>query len=135
VQNFDLLLRAMLGARSGLCVFAPRCGDCLALEADGSLYACDHYVFPEYRLGWLAETALAELAGQPAQQDFGRWKLAALPGECAVCPFLQACHGGCPKHRFVAADQGFARNYLCPSYQRFFGYAAPRLAERAKVPA
>lgn len=134
VQNFDLLLRAMLGRPSGLCVYAARCGDCLALEADGGLYACDHYVYPAYRLGSLVGNPLAALVRQPAQDAFGRWKQTSLPEACTACDFRQACHGGCPKHRFVAAERGFAGNYLCPSYKRFFGYVAPRLAQRAKVP-
>jgi len=130
VQNFDLLLRSMLGLPSGLCVFAPRCGDCVALEADGGLYACDHYVYPRYRLGDLAESGLASLVDRPLQRDFVRWKQESLPADCATCEFRLACHGGCPKHRFRTAERGHPGNYLCPSYRMFFGHAAPRLAQR-----
>ncbi|WP_374649808.1 anaerobic sulfatase maturase [Dongia sp.] len=134
VQNFDLLLRALLGAPSGLCVSARRCGDCLALEADGSLYACDHYVFPEYYLGKLGQETLGQLANRPSQHAFGEWKQESLPDDCLSCSFRQACHGGCPKHRFIPADRGHSRNYLCPSYKNFFAHAAPRMAERMTAP-
>jgi uncharacterized protein len=130
VQSFDLLLNAMLGEPSSLCVFARQCGDCLALEADGGLYACDHYVFPEYYLGRLGDGTLEQLANQPQQAVFGEWKELSLPEECLSCTFRRACQGGCPKHRFNTTAQGHARNYLCPSYKKFFAHAAPRIAAR-----
>jgi uncharacterized protein len=131
VQNFDLLLGAMLGAPSGLCVHAESCGDCLALEADGSLYPCDHYVYPQLRLGQLGQQKLGEMVAEDRQRAFGRWKWSGLPQACRSCAFRRACHGGCPKHRFVTAEAGPPDNYLCPSYRQFFSYAVPRLADAA----
>lgn len=124
VQPFDVALALWAGLPSPLCIFAETCGDALALEHDGSLYACDHYVFPDYRLGRLGEAPLAELAARPAQQAFGRAKRDTLPAECRSCRFLSVCHGGCPKHRIAAGRL----NHLCPSYKRFFVHVAPAMA-------
>lgn len=123
VQPFDIALALWAGLPSPLCVFAETCGDALALEHDGSVYACDHYVYPEYRLGRLDEIPLVELAASPAQRAFGLAKRETLPTECRACPFLFACHGGCPKHRIAAG----AANHLCPSYRRFFAHIAPTM--------
>lgn len=87
------------------------------------MYSCDHYVYPDHRLGNLADSPLAELAGSPAQRAFGLAKRDSLPRRCRDCPALFACNGGCPKHRFVrtaAGDPGL--NYLCESYRSFFAH-------------
>lgn len=132
VQMFDLQVGARLGMPPGLCVFAETCGTGLALEHNGDLYACDHYVYPEFRLGNIFDVPLAALATSPCQQDFGRVKRDRLPDACRDCRFLAACNGGCPKHRFVAGrDGGPAANYLCPSYKRFFTHGAAAFDDMA----
>lgn len=132
VQFFDVMLGLWLGGPATLCVFAEQCGGGLALEHNGDVYACDHYVYPEYRLGNLMRDDLATLAASPAQRAFGRMKSDALPAQCRACRFRFACHGGCPKHRFAVTRDGEpGLNYLCEAYRRFFGHAGPRLAEMA----
>lgn len=129
VQLFDVHLALSAGLPSPLCVFAETCGTSLAMEHDGSLYACDHYVYPDYRLGRLGEAALAELAAAPVLQAFGAAKRDGLPADCRACRYLPLCHGGCPKHRFAPGGG----NYLCPSYRRYFAHVAPAMAEMAAL--
>lgn len=121
VQHFDAALANWSGAPAGICVFSENCGRALAVEHNGDLYSCDHYVYPRYKLGNLMNTALAHLADSPAQQDFGRAKSATLPGYCRECPVRFACHGECPKHRFLHTPDGEGGlNYLCAGYKKFF---------------
>lgn len=123
VQQFDAALANWLGAMPGVCVFAPHCGRALAVEHNGDVYACDHYVYPKFRLGNLRETPFAAMVDSPAQQRFGEAKSAALPRFCRECPVRFACHGECPKHRFRRAPDGEpGLNYLCPAYRRFFAH-------------
>lgn len=127
VQHVEGALGNLLG-RYSLCVHAPTCGTALAVEHDGSVYSCDHYVEPGYRLGSVADDALGALARSPRQRSFGRAKLTELPRECLDCPVRWACHGGCPKDRFVPdPDGGPPRNHLCAGYRRFFTHAEPTL--------
>ncbi len=137
VQSFDVLLALHLGLPSPLCVFAETCGQGLVLEHDGSLFACDHYVYPDYRLGSIRDTPLDSLARGEAQQAFAAAK-AELPEDCRECPELGLCHGGCPKHRFMPDREGGRRlNYLCPSYRGFFAHsrnAMSRMAGRISRP-
>jgi serine-type anaerobic sulfatase-maturating enzyme len=131
VQSFEVLLAGHLGLPSPLCIFAPVCGQGLVLEHDGGLYACDHFVYPAFRLGNITETPLAELAGGEAQQDFAAAK-ADLPAVCRTCPDVGLCHGGCPKHRFTAdGSGGNALNYLCPSYRLLFDHTRDSLSRLA----
>ena len=128
VQLFDVTLAAWAGAPSGLCVFAPKCGKGLAMESNGDVFSCDHYVYPEYRLGNIREQHIADIARNPLQRKFGEDKSDTLPPYCRECPFLFACYGGCPKHRFLrtpAGDPGL--NYLCAGYKRFFKTSAPAM--------
>ncbi|MFN4244219.1 MAG: anaerobic sulfatase maturase [Tepidisphaerales bacterium] len=105
----------------GLCVFAETCGDALAMEHNGDVYACDHYVYPEYRLGNLRETPLRHMVDSAVQRKFGTDKRDTLPSYCRRCDVRFACNGECPKHRFATTPDGEAGlNYLCPAYQRFF---------------
>jgi len=132
VQHFDVMAGILIGQPASLCVFAEDCGGGLALEHNGDVYACDHYVYPEYRLGNLMRDDLARLAAAPAQRAFGAMKREALPAQCRACRFRFACHGGCPKHRFAVTRDGEAGlNYLCAAYRRFLVHAGPRLAEMA----
>ena len=114
-----------MGQPSALCVFAKTCGNSLALEHDGSLYACDHYVYPDYKLGDIGETPLREMLWSDRQAAFGQDKEASLTAQCRACEFRFACNGGCPKHRFGTSKTGEAgHNYFCESYTAFFRRAA-----------
>lgn len=126
VQLFDAQLGRWAGGPAELCVFAETCGESLALEHNGDLYACDHYVYPEYRLGNIVERSIGTLAHAPRQQRFGRAKRETLPRRCRQCAHLFVCNGGCPKHRFQRSSDGEpGLNYLCPSYKRYFSHTAP----------
>jgi uncharacterized protein len=120
VQMFDVALGAHVGQHS-LCVFAPTCGNALALEHNGDLYSCDHFVEPSYRLGNLKETSMADLVASSRQRQFGQDKRDALPRYCRECEVRFACHGGCPKDRFITTPDGEpGLNYLCAGYKMFF---------------
>ncbi|HSN76734.1 MAG TPA: SPASM domain-containing protein, partial [Anaerolineae bacterium] len=108
-------------ANSGMCVFNATCGTGLAIEHNGDLYSCDHFVEPAYRLGNIAETPMIELIASPQQQQFGQDKFDALPRYCRECDVRFACHGGCPKDRFITTPDGEpGLNYLCAGYKLFF---------------
>jgi uncharacterized protein len=115
VQIFDVALAAWTGARPGLCVFEETCGRALVFEHNGDLYACDHFVEPQHRLGNILETPLAELVGSERQRQFGLDKRDTLPEACRTCEVRFVCHGGCPKNRL-----GDGLNYLCAGYKAFF---------------
>jgi uncharacterized protein len=133
VQIFDVALGAWMGQPGGLCVFAPTCGKALALEHNGDLYACDHYVEPKYLLGNIQETHLIELASSPKQQRFGQDKLDGLPQYCLRCAVRFACHGECPKNRFIMSPDGEAGlNYLCEGYKAFFTHIDPAMRRMAE---
>jgi uncharacterized protein len=121
VQLFDVALANWYGEPSGLCVHSATCGTALALEHNGDVYSCDHFVEPAYLLGNIGERHLAELVADPRQQRFGHEKLASLPLGCRTCDVRFACHGGCPKDRFVSSPDGQpGLNYFCAGYQTFF---------------
>lgn len=120
VQIFDTTLGAHLGQYS-LCIFAPTCGNALALEHNGDLYSCDHYVEPDYLLGNIQETHMIELVASDKQRQFGRDKQETLPRYCRECEVRFACNGGCPRNRFSRTPDGEAGlNYLCAGYKLFF---------------
>jgi uncharacterized protein len=124
VQTFDVALGAWMGEPPGLCVFSPTCGAALALEHNGDLYACDHYVEPRCLLGNILQTPLVELVGSVAQRSFGDAKQAALPALCRACPYLFACNGGCPKDRVQRTQPGEpSLNILCDGFRAFFAHA------------
>lgn len=134
VQLFDVVLGAWVGVGGGLCVFAEKCGRALAVEHNGDIYSCDHYVYPAYRLGNLMTTPLREMVDSPQQLKFGMDKSSCLPAFCRKCEFRFACNGGCPKHRFTRAPDGEAGlNYLCPSYKLFFSHVAPYMKTMATL--
>jgi uncharacterized protein len=136
VQLFDVQLMLWMGGPAQLCWFAETCGDALALEHNGDLYACDHYVYPGYRLGNILDTSLADLARSPVQRRFGQQKRDGLPGTCRKCEYRFACNGGCPKHRFLATTDGEpGLNYFCAAYKRFFAHAGPQLRTMADLAA
>jgi uncharacterized protein len=121
VQMFDVALANWFGEPPGLCVHSETCGLALALEHNGDLYSCDHFVEPDYRLGNISETPMIELVSSQRQQDFGQAKRDALPRQCVDCDVRFACHGGCPKDRFIETAEGEpGLNYLCAGYLAFF---------------
>lgn len=121
VQQFDVSLETWSGLEASLCVFRETCGRALALEHNGDVYSCDHFVYPQYRLGNLMNESLGAMVESPAQQAFGDAKRDRLPVECRECDVRFACHGECPKHRFVRSRDGSRDlNYLCAAYKRFF---------------
>ena len=121
---------------SQVCVFSRDCGTGVAMEHDGSVYACDHYVYPSHRLGNVRERSLADMVFSPGQQAFGRAKSDTLPAYCRQCEFLSDCWGECPKNRLLKTPDGEpGLNYLCPGLKRFFAHAVPaaeRMAQRLR---
>jgi uncharacterized protein len=121
VMNFEWALTAWLGERSPVCIFSRRCGRAVALEHNGNVYACDHYVYPEYQLGNVLEDRLGEMVEQSVASGFGPHKEATLPRWCRECDVLESCWGGCPKHRFTKSPHGEpGLHYLCAGYRKFF---------------
>ena len=121
VQIFDVSLAAWSGQSPGLCIFMETCGDALALEHNGDLYACDHYVEPDYRLGNITEIPMMEMVLSEQQRAFGQAKLDTLPQYCLSCDVRFICNGGCPKNRIITTPDGEpGLNYLCEGYKAFF---------------
>ncbi|MFN8523276.1 MAG: anaerobic sulfatase maturase [Chloroflexota bacterium] len=122
VQTFDATLGSWVGQYS-LCVFAPTCGDALALEHNGDLYSCDHFVEPEFRLGNVTELPMVDLVGSAKQRQFGQDKRDRLPSYCQRCDVRFACNGECPRNRFLESPDGEpGLNYLCAGYKLFFNH-------------
>ncbi|GAL10902.1 putative arylsulfatase regulatory protein [Vibrio astriarenae] len=125
VNMFDSTLSAWCGEPAGLCVLSPTCGHAFALESNGDLYNCDHFVYPEYLLGNIHESSILEINNSEEAIRFGRDKMDLLTKQCRECPFRFTCHGGCPKHRFVTSASGEPRhNYFCSGYSYFFKHSA-----------
>jgi uncharacterized protein len=134
VQLFDVALGNWSGLGASLCYFKETCGAALAIEHNGDVYACDHYVYPEYRLGNLMQEPLAGIVAAPEQQRFGREKRDTLPRFCRECDVRFACHGECPKHRFLRTPDGeWGLNYLCAGYKRFFRHIDPYMREMSRL--
>ncbi len=124
ILNFDGALAGWLGMAGTVCIFGPSCGLGMALEHNGDLYSCDHFVEPNYRLGNILETPLVDLVASVKQRKFGQDKRDSLPRYCRECKFLHICSGECPKNRFVETPDGEpGLNYLCSGYRAFFGHA------------
>jgi uncharacterized protein len=123
VSHFDAALASWLGVAPALCIFGETCGTAVALEHNGDLYSCDHFVEPSYLLGNISKTHMIELMASPQQRAFGNAKRDALPRYCLDCEVRFACHGECPKNRFdVTPDGEPGLNYLCPGLKAFFGH-------------
>jgi uncharacterized protein len=121
VQIFDIALEAWSGYEPSLCVFAQTCGDAVALEHNGDLYSCDHYVYAENRLGNIMENPVEAMVASEQQRKFGRDKLDTLPKFCRECEVRFVCNGECPKHRFLTTPDGDpGLSYLCEGYKHFF---------------
>jgi uncharacterized protein len=126
VQLFDVSLESWTGMEASLCIFRRQCGAALAIEHSGDLYSCDHFVYPENRLGNIMESAMAALAGSAQQREFGEAKESTLPRYCRECDVRFACNGECPKHRFLTTPDGEpGLNYLCAGYKMFFHHIDP----------
>ena len=128
VQLFAETMRVCAGGEAGLCWMAPLCGKALILERDGSVYSCDHFVVPEYRIGSIESSHLGDLANSRAQLRFGEDKRDGLPAQCRSCQWLKLCNGGCPKDRFTRSKDGEGGlNYLCDGFRHFFSYVQPAI--------
>lgn len=129
VQLFDVALCAWAGVPAPLCVFQEKCGKALAIEHNGEIFSCDHFVYPKYRIGNILTDSLKKLVELPAQKKFGDLKSTALPRVCKKCGVRFACHGECPKHRFLHSPDGEpGLNYFCASYKKFFTHVAPTMS-------
>ncbi len=123
VQMFDVALGNWLGAPPSLCIHSRTCGAALAVEHNGDLYSCDHFVEPNYYLGNIRQDHLIDLVASDKQLKFGQDKYDTLPGYCRRCEVRFACHGGCPKDRFITTPDGEpGLNYLCGGYRAFFNH-------------
>ena len=126
IQLFDSTLANWVGEQPGVCTLAKTCGHAGVMEFNGDVYSCDHFVFPQYKLGNIYSKTLVEMMYGERQQKFGLAKRDALPTQCKECPYLFACNGECPKNRFCKTKDGEpGLNYLCQGYYRFFDHAAP----------
>lgn len=126
IQLFDSTLANWVGAQPGVCTLARTCGHAGVMEFNGDVYACDHFVFPEYKLGNIHTQTLTEMMYSQRQMKFGADKQEALPTQCKGCEYLFACNGECPKNRFMHTANGEpGLNYLCKGYKKFFQHVAP----------
>jgi len=126
IQLFDATLANWVGQAPGICTMAEECGHAGVMEFNGDVYSCDHFVFPEYKLGNLHDQTIFEMMNGQRQREFSRMKKQMLPQQCRECRFLFACHGECPKNRFVRDKYGNpGLNYLCQGYYRFFKHVVP----------
>ena len=128
VMNFEWALANYMRQPGAACHHQPTCGRAVVVEHNGDVYSCDHYVYPDYKLGNLSEQSLASLLQSAQQTAFGKDKLTSLPEQCLKCNMLKGCWGGCPKHRFISTQTGEpGLNYLCEGYYAFFAHTAPYL--------
>ena len=126
VQLFDATLAGWMGVPPGVCVYAEECGHAAVMEANGDVYSCDHFVFPQYKLGNILTHGLPQMLYGQKQARFSQLKRDALPRQCRQCEWLKACHGECPRLRFLrTADGEPGLNYLCAGYRIFFQHVAP----------
>jgi uncharacterized protein len=128
IQLFDVQLGIEMGMPASLCVFAETCGKGLALEHNGDLYSCDHFVYPQYKLGNISTQSLGDMVNSEQQLQFGLDKQSTLPAYCQRCEVKQNCQGECPKHRFLLTPDGEpGLNYLCAGYKKFFNHMKPHM--------
>ena len=125
VQMFDASLSQWCGVQPGVCSMGETCGDALVVEHNGDVYSCDHFVYPEYKLGNIRETPLVEIYRSKKRRDFGLAKRNALPAECLRCRYYFACRGECPKHRFETGSDGCRKNTLCEGLYHYFRHVEP----------
>jgi uncharacterized protein len=128
VQQFDVALESWLGMEASLCVFRETCGSAMAIEHNGDLYSCDHFVYPENKLGNVMMSDLEQMISSQQQKKFGLDKRESLPHMCRQCDVRFACNGECPKHRFLTTPDGEpGLNYLCAGYKYFFHHIDPHM--------
>jgi uncharacterized protein len=126
IQYFDSTLANWVGQQPGVCIQAKTCGHAGAMEFNGDVYSCDHFVYPEYNLGNIRTQTLTGMMYSEQQIKFGNNKQVTLPMQCKECQFLFACNGECPKNRIIKTDSGEeGLNYLCKGYYKFFKHVAP----------
>ena len=126
IQIFDSTLANWVGEQPGVCTMAKTCGHAGAMEFNGDVFSCDHFVFPEYRLGNINDKTIAAMMYSDEQLKFGNDKFDTLPQQCRECDFLFACYGECPKNRFIKDKYGNeGLNYLCQGFYKFFSHVAP----------
>ena len=126
VEIFDCTLANWMGVLPGICAYSKECGHAGVMEHNGDVYSCDHFVFPEYKLGNIREQSLIDMLYGEKQQAFSRLKHTSLPRQCKECDMEFACHGECPKNRFEKdkyGEQGL--NYLCQGYYQYYTHVAP----------
>jgi uncharacterized protein len=134
VPFFDAVLESYVYGQSSLCVLRPACGDALALEHNGDLYSCDHYVEPRHLLGNITNARLSDLVSSDKQRSFGRAKSEGLPRYCRECEFLFTCHGECPKNRILTTPDGEpGLNWLCAGLKAFFAHTERPMREMAEL--
>jgi uncharacterized protein len=134
VQMFDVSLGIWSGHGPGLCLFLPDCGEALAVEHNGDIYSCDHFVYPKYKLGNVMNESLSALVNSAQQREFGGAKSERLPKFCRDCEVRFACHGECPKHRFLTTPDGEpGLNYLCAGYKKFFRHIDPSMRRMTEL--
>lgn len=134
VQIFDSMLANWVGVAPGTCIYAKECGHAGVMEFNGDVYSCDHFVFPQYKLGNINERTLIEMLYGEKQRRFSQLKYNKLPRQCKECRWAFACHGECPKNRFVNDRYGNpGLNYLCAGYRRFLEHIAPTMDEMKKA--
>lgn len=130
VQLFAEMMLVWSGGTTSVCWMAPTCGRVLVIEHDGGVYACDHFVTPDHRIGELETSSLGTLVEAPVQRQFGNDKQDRLPGHCRACTWLAICNGGCPKDRFAVGEEGESKlNYLCSGFRLFFAHAEQPLKQ------
>ncbi|MFR9566166.1 MAG: anaerobic sulfatase maturase [Rikenellaceae bacterium] len=125
VQMFDATLANTCGVMPGVCSMGETCGDALVVEHNGDVYSCDHFVYPEYRLGNITETSLREIYHTRKRIDFGLAKRNGLSAECLKCTYYQVCRGECPKHRFNEGKDGYRKSTLCEGLKNYFKHTQP----------
>lgn len=126
VELFDCILANWVGETPGICVYAKECGHAGVMEFNGDVYSCDHFVYPEHLLGNLHTKTITEMMYSDQQNKFAKMKKQMLPQQCKECKFLFACHGECPKNRFLNDKYGnYGLNYLCKGYRQFFEHVEP----------
>ena len=128
VRLFDQCLGMALSGKASLCLYMETCGDQVAMEHNGDVYACDHFVDPGFKRGNIHQTHLTEMLDSEDQREFGEYKREGLPTRCRECSVQEFCHGGCPKNRHLQTPAGdLGLNYLCAGYRSFFSYVQPYL--------
>ncbi|NVK74519.1 MAG: anaerobic sulfatase maturase [Oceanospirillaceae bacterium] len=129
IRNFEDIFAKLAGVGGSMCVHAEQCGKNIAIEHDGKVYSCDHFVFDDYYQGNLMEQSLSSLVTQASQVTFGENKKNQMNQECFTCEYRQLCHGGCPAHRIVKDGADYHKNYLCEGYKYFYRNSSKAITE------